>query len=367
MVWDSSAMVWSSAEISDLFKPACLWEMTTALHHVALSICSIRNLLAASSLLIIFATAYAFCIRLWLAPYRNLPGPRPSSWWQGSLRDMHLFATWMNMHGGALRYQTILGGHDILVTDMKAVHHILSHGDQFIKPHRLRKVFGLVLGRGVMVEEFDHHKKLRRALSGPFGLPSTKAIYPSLFGKVCELRDKIATMIDEDSAAAQTEVNVRRVIDACNVDLASIFTFDYDLGTLANEESPDFHSLGKKVSKLLITHSNVDAMSMLVPQWRNFVSRRIEICSHLPLTSQPSAIHRNDWELTRQIRKELTVSSCTESLTTVNSPDQKTRDGTAGSRQRFQRTASGQRYSLGTQFVTSIITDISIFQHEESR
>lgn len=252
----------------------------TALHYLGAmefpSVTTTAILFLASALL---ALLYAYPYRALTAPHRNLPGPESSSVFIGALPALlssrNTLRDWMAAYGGAIRFRSFFGQYELAISDLKAVQHILTNAESFVKPLRFRKAFSTVMGRGVMFEEFEFHKKLRRGLSPSFGAPATRDFAPIILDKSYELRDKFAALLDDGGSEVGVDLNVRRIITNSNLDIAGMFTFNRDFGILGDEGSPVLNGMGPAALSLLASQDNLGASAALIPGLRFFVGQHL--------------------------------------------------------------------------------------------
>ena len=59
-----------------------------------------------------------------------------------------------------------------------------------------------MLGEGLLVAEGHDHKRQRRILNSSFSHASVRGMVPIFFDKAYELRDKMASMIEDESIPA---------------------------------------------------------------------------------------------------------------------------------------------------------------------
>ena len=79
-----------------------------------------------------------------ISPLRRLRGPRSPSFFMGNLAAMHdqennnLIATWEEEHGPAFIYHGLFGGCRLMITDPRAVAHVLGNAYDYPKPDFVR-------------------------------------------------------------------------------------------------------------------------------------------------------------------------------------------------------------------------------------
>lgn len=83
-------------------------------------------------------------VRQQISPLRRLRGPRSPSFFMGNLAAMHdmentnLVATWEKEHGPAFIYHGLFGGCRLMITDPRAVAHVLGNAYEYPKPDFVR-------------------------------------------------------------------------------------------------------------------------------------------------------------------------------------------------------------------------------------
>lgn len=83
-------------------------------------------------------------VRQQISPLRRLRGPRSPSFFMGNLAAMHdqennnLIATWEAEHGPAFIYHGLFGGCRLMITDPRAVAHVLGNAYDYPKPDFVR-------------------------------------------------------------------------------------------------------------------------------------------------------------------------------------------------------------------------------------
>ena len=86
----------------------------------------------------------ALVIRQHLSPLRRLRGPPSPSFLLGNLEAMHdmednnLVASWEADYGSSFVYHGFIGGCRLMITDLRAVAHVLSNAYDYPKPDFVR-------------------------------------------------------------------------------------------------------------------------------------------------------------------------------------------------------------------------------------
>jgi hypothetical protein len=143
-----------------------------------------------------------------------------------------------------------------------------------------------ILGNGIIVAEGADHRRQRRLMSPSFGLPAVKGMMSIFYDKSFELKDKLASMIDDDVSEYSStptaaidrvpggkKIDVMRYLGQATLDIIGVAGFDYDFKSLGAERSP----LAEAFRDLFQAGQNLNFMAILqafVPGFKYIVSRR---------------------------------------------------------------------------------------------
>ncbi|KAI6020453.1 cytochrome P450 [Pisolithus microcarpus] len=120
---------------------------------------------------------YLYVLRPSLAHIR---GPSPASFFLGSTLELYQEQAgetdfrWQRRYGGIVRFKSILGEDQLLITDAKALRHILGAPDLYpFQPER-RVMSGFINGKGIAWACGDAHKRQKRIILPAFGAPHSE-------------------------------------------------------------------------------------------------------------------------------------------------------------------------------------------------
>nr|XP_031861425.1 uncharacterized protein CI109_003029 [Kwoniella shandongensis]KAA5528497.1 hypothetical protein CI109_003029 [Kwoniella shandongensis] len=199
---------------------------------------------------------YLWPYREWRLPYRNLRGPEPHHWFWGSLQyiikspPVAPQIEWQKIYGPTFRYRLIAGLPRFITSDPVAISYILQHSDLFPKPEETRKALIDILGNGVLVAEGNDHRKQRKALNPSFSPAAIKGMVPIFFDKAEELREKLLSLIEDDSQEGEAaslsppveedkveggrKIDVLKWLGKTTLDVIGIAGFNYDFKALSD-------------------------------------------------------------------------------------------------------------------------------------
>ncbi|KAI6096139.1 cytochrome P450 [Pisolithus sp. B1] len=110
----------------------------------------------------------------------HIRGPSPASFFLGATLELYQEQAgetdfrWQRRYGGIVRFKSILGEDQLLITDLKALRHILGAPDLYpFQPER-RIMSGFINGKGIAWACGDAHKRQKRIILPAFGAPHSE-------------------------------------------------------------------------------------------------------------------------------------------------------------------------------------------------
>lgn len=192
---------------------------------------------------------------------------------------------WVKEFGPTLRYRAMLGIPRFFSADPTALSYILSHPDLFPKPGQMRRGMTDMLGPGVLVAEGHDHRRQRKVLNPSFSAAAVREMVPIFFDKAYELKDKLVSMIEDESIEASPtpikeedkvvggrKIDIMRSLGQATLDIIGIAGFNYDFKALSQprnelaEAYRDMFAAGQSITFFGIVQA-------LVPGMNKFVSR----------------------------------------------------------------------------------------------
>lgn len=193
-------------------------------------------------------------------------------------------AIWSKEYGTTYKYSVLFNLQRFYTEDTTALAYILSHGDIFQKPSQTRKGLSDMLGNGLLTAEGHDHKRQRKLLNSSFSPSAVRDMVPIFFEKGYQLRDKLLSMIDDESVeTAPTptlesdrvkggrKMDVAKYLAQATLDIIGIAGFDYDFNALTDPKN----ELAEAYREMFSVGQNISFMSViqfLVPGARYIVS-----------------------------------------------------------------------------------------------
>jgi hypothetical protein len=144
-------------------------------------------------------------IRAARSPLYNIPGQPSQNWIVGDFPSMMAEPTGVAVkrllanYGHTIRTSTgIFTPPGVITSDLGAIGYIQRNPDLFIKPPRQSRALRALAGDGVLMAEFHSHRRQRRILNPAFSPAAIRDMAPVFYAKAEELRERIASVIDED-------------------------------------------------------------------------------------------------------------------------------------------------------------------------
>ncbi|KAI5119364.1 hypothetical protein M0805_008519 [Coniferiporia weirii] len=202
-------------------------------------------------------------VRQYLSPLRRLRGPPSPSLFMGNLAAMHdqentnLIAAWEAQHGAAFVYHGLLGGCRLMITDPRAIAHVLGNAYDYPKPDFVRdSLASMAAGHdGLLTSEGEQHRRQRKIIAPAFSVASIRAVMPIFWDKASELRDIWLRIVDDDDdddddgdnvtftcSAAQradsgTRIDALAWLGRATLDVIGLAGFGYTFNSLTDESN----------------------------------------------------------------------------------------------------------------------------------
>ncbi|KAL1715744.1 cytochrome P450 [Schizophyllum commune] len=160
---------------------------------------------------------------LWRALVRrrylaNVPGPQGSHPLLGHLplrlrsQAAQIDFDWVNQYGNIVKFDGAFGEQRLLITDPKALHHIMqASGYTYIRSEDRKEPMRTLLGKGVLVVEGEYarhnhsrklagndHRRQRKILMPSFGSVEANGYVPSFASKAAQMSEKWIDMMPNE-------------------------------------------------------------------------------------------------------------------------------------------------------------------------
>lgn len=183
----------------------------------------------------------------------NVPGPSPSSFWAGSLRDLHNPRAWdfhqkiTETYGGVVRMKGSFGSDVLYVSDPKALHHILVK-DQHVYERTQANIEAarMMFGEAMFSSIGERHRIQRKMLNPVFSIVHMREMVLIFYEVGHNLRETFLRKV----ANGPEQVDVFAWMTRCSLELIGRSGLGYSFDTLAENSVP---------------HRYIDAIKQLVP------------------------------------------------------------------------------------------------------
>ncbi|KAJ7466262.1 cytochrome P450 [Mycena galericulata] len=172
--------------------------------------------------------------------FRNLPGPKPTHWFFGNMKELQkdqnggLQEAWIQKYGRTMKIHRFFSQSQLFATDTKAIHHILSSTDIYQKGEIARFVLGRIVGPGVFVVEDDQHKHQRKIMNPAFGAPQVRELTSIFVDTSIQLRDIWAAQAANNGGVARVEV--LSWLSKATLDIIGLAGFNYRINALGTDD-----------------------------------------------------------------------------------------------------------------------------------
>lgn len=136
-------------------------------------------------------------------------------------------------YGPVARWNGTLGEDCLIISDPKAIHHIL-HGTTYLyeRPAISMEFLAMVLDWGLLSVRGEVHKRQRRAMAPAFGLFEAKALHPCFTRCSNSIVDKWHEIIFNAKSEHGVVIDVQDWISRGALDAIGAGAFDYDFGAV---------------------------------------------------------------------------------------------------------------------------------------
>lgn len=162
--------------------------------------------LVAAAIAPVLLYVYLFPLREARLPFKNLPGPKPTSGVFGSLVDISKrpltlrYTGLIDKYGPTIRFRSVVGQWRIVSTDLTAVTHVLRHTGVWHRHSTFNLLIDRVAGRGVLAVEDDAHRRQRRVLNSAFNGAAVNNMVPLFWEEGRQLKEHLDTLLPGDQA-----------------------------------------------------------------------------------------------------------------------------------------------------------------------
>ncbi|KAJ8083028.1 hypothetical protein PM082_008891 [Marasmius tenuissimus] len=180
----------------------------------------------------------------------NIAGPESPSFLIGNLGEFlraqagEMDFKWFSRYGNIVRFKAPFGEDRLLISDPKAIQHILQGYNWGASvDQRARNLF--VVGPGIAYVDGEDHKRHRRIMNPAFGASEAKALVPVFSTAASSLSNKWKDLLSISND--QSEVfNIPKWTSRATLDAIGHAGFDYNFGAMENQEnrlSKAYHNL----------------------------------------------------------------------------------------------------------------------------
>ncbi|KAF8557917.1 cytochrome P450 [Imleria badia] len=171
-------------------------------------------------------------------------GPKSPSFIFGNLLELFQrpvgeadFA-WQNQYGNIVRFKSVLGEDQLLVTDPKALLKVLSTSSyRYSLPPTLRVISRMLNGEGISWADGEDHRRQRSIMLPGFGPNECKAFLPIFEHCAESISIKWLEAIESGNGRG-VEVNILSWLSRAALDAIGHAAFDVQFGTIQNDAHP---------------------------------------------------------------------------------------------------------------------------------
>ncbi|KIK56481.1 hypothetical protein GYMLUDRAFT_47014 [Collybiopsis luxurians FD-317 M1] len=187
------------------------------------------------------------------SPFDHIPGPPSKSFLLGNLGELMQaqvgstdFA-WQETYGDVVKFKAAFGIDRFLISDPKALHHILqTSGYRWGKYRERVELSRLMSGKGLTYAEGNAHKRQRKIMLPGFGSSEAGNFLPLFFSCAASMSRRWSDILSFSENQSHV-FNLPEWISRASLDAIGQAAFDYNFGATANHET----ELGKVYQNML--------------------------------------------------------------------------------------------------------------------
>uniref|UniRef100_A0A0W0GAR6 Cytochrome p450 n=1 Tax=Moniliophthora roreri TaxID=221103 RepID=A0A0W0GAR6_MONRR len=184
------------------------------------------------------AVLFFYCRSKIRDPNSNIRGPKSKSWLIGNLGELlkseagETDFRWQSQYGGIVRFKAAFGENWLLVSDPKAIRHILHMPNyRWERNKDMRNRSFLMTGPGISSVSGTDHRRHRRAMQPGFGGPASRALLPVFFSAATALSNTWRDLIVQSEDQSKI-FNVSHWLSRATLDAIGHAAFDYQFGAM---------------------------------------------------------------------------------------------------------------------------------------
>ncbi|KAF7308128.1 Cytochrome P450 [Mycena chlorophos] len=237
--------------------------------------------------------AFQIWYRDWTSPLHGMKGPPNPSWLLGNFREMNLDFwlphRWRQEYGRTFLFRGLFSIPELHVADVKALSHIMAHGEIYERSDASRAAARRLLGSSLITLTAGDHHRQRRIMNPAFGVPQIRAITEIFVEKSNALCEVWSRAVDSNTTGTGTEVEVLSGLRQMTLDVIGLagFGYDFDALQLKSNKSSElndvftelFHSPKANLYGLVrVAQGTIPVLSLLpLPGWLTLLTARLKL------------------------------------------------------------------------------------------
>ncbi|KIK60906.1 hypothetical protein GYMLUDRAFT_200226 [Collybiopsis luxurians FD-317 M1] len=184
----------------------------------------------------------------------RIAGPVPKSFLVGSMADLMQNQagltefSWQEAYGDIVKFKGPLGTDRLLISDPKALQHILqTSGYRWGKSPERKELSRMISGKNLAWADGDGHRRQRKVMLPGFGAPEARSFLPIFFSCAATMARRWSDILSNSEDQSHV-INIPVWVSRATLDAIGQAAFDYDFGATEDHDN----ELGKAYQNFLM-------------------------------------------------------------------------------------------------------------------
>ncbi|THU90950.1 cytochrome P450 [Dendrothele bispora CBS 962.96] len=197
----------------------------------------------------------------------NVPGPKPSSWLKGHLKELldpheatGFHQMLLDQYGPVVRLNSKMGERQLYTFDPKVMHHVLVKDQESFAKSNMTLI-QLLFGDGLLSVAGHRHRKQKKSLGPVFSTAHMREMLPLFY----EVVDKLQYSLRKKVVSGPQEIDMLAWMSRTALELIGESGLGYSFDPMTNEAAE--HTYSKTIKNLIPAMARLPALRFFFLSW----------------------------------------------------------------------------------------------------